>query len=154
LGDNRAQSPFKRWVALTKEHRHKKLASDHFCPSVYLTAHSYGGFLMRHIVSFCALALLALGVLTACNSAEQSTRSSSPRQAQAPAPPPSDGVRRVTINELQDLLASNGAIVIDVRNQAAYDAAHIRGAKLIPEGEVVNHLDELPRNKLVVTYCS
>jgi len=26
--------------------------------------------------------------------------------------------------------------------------------KLIPEAEVVNHIDELPKNKLIVTYCS
>ncbi|HEV7472546.1 MAG TPA: rhodanese-like domain-containing protein [Pyrinomonadaceae bacterium] len=109
---------------------------------------------MRHIVSFCALVLLALAVLTACNSAEHSARTSSTHPAPATAPPAADGVRRVTIAELQDLLASNEAVVIDVRNQAAYDAAHIRGSKLIPEAEVVNHLDELPRNKLVVTYCS
>jgi rhodanese-related sulfurtransferase len=52
------------------------------------------------------------------------------------------------------LLASNEAIVLDVRNQASYDLGHIRGAQLIPEAEVVNHVDELPRNKLIVTYCS
>lgn len=52
------------------------------------------------------------------------------------------------------MLAKNEAVVIDVRNQASYDAGHIRGSKLIPEAEVVNHIDELPKDKLIVTYCS
>jgi 3-mercaptopyruvate sulfurtransferase SseA len=108
---------------------------------------------MRHILSFCAVALFAVGVLTACNSAElKSARSSStPPPATAL---PADGARRVTVTELQDMLAKNEAFVIDVRNQAAYDAGHIRGSKLIPEAEVVNHVAELPKDKLIVTYCS
>src|SRR5882672_4136692 len=110
---------------------------------------------MRLIVSFFALALLALGVLTACNAAElKSARNSPATPAPAAAPQAADGVRRVTVAELKDLLAKNEAIVIDVRNQASYDAGHVRGAKLIPEAEVVNHIDELPKNKLIVTYCS
>jgi predicted sulfurtransferase len=111
---------------------------------------------MRLIISFLALAILGLGVLTACNSAEwKNARTSPVAPAQtAPAPPPSDGARRVTVAELQDLLARNEAVVIDVRNQASYDVGHVRGAKLIPEAEVVSHIDELPKNKLIVTYCS
>lgn len=112
---------------------------------------------MRLIVSFFATAILGLGVLTACNSAEWRTAKTSPiapAPAAAPASAPSDGVRRVTVTELNDMLAKNGAFVIDVRNQAAYDTAHIKGAKLIPEAEVVNHLNELPKNALIVTYCS
>ena len=109
---------------------------------------------MRFLLSFCALALLAVGVLTACNSAEQSARTSSATQVPATAPPNADGVRRVTVAELQGLIAKNKAFVIDVRNQASYDLGHIRGSKLIPETEVINHANELPRDKLIVTYCS
>jgi len=111
---------------------------------------------MRLIISFLAIAVMALGVLTACNSAEWKNAKTSPKApTTAPAPPVmADGARRVTVAELKDLLAKNEAIVVDVRNQTSYDAGHIRGAKLIPEAEVVNHVDELPRNKLIVTYCS
>ena len=109
---------------------------------------------MRYILCFCALAVLAVGVLTACNSAEKSPSVSAGPVAPAAASPAADGVRRVTVNELKDLLAKNEAAVIDVRNQASYDASHIRGSKLIPETEVINRTGELPRNKLIVTYCS
>lgn len=110
---------------------------------------------MRFISSFLAIAVLGLIVLTACNSAEQKTKSSKPVAATSPAAPaPSDGVRRITPVELHDLLAKNEAVVIDVRNEAAYNQGHIRGAKLIPEAEVANHASELPKDKLIVTYCS
>ncbi|HEV7798029.1 MAG TPA: rhodanese-like domain-containing protein [Pyrinomonadaceae bacterium] len=110
---------------------------------------------MRLTISFFALTVFALGVLTACNSAEwRNARTASGVTAPQAATPTADGVRRVTVTELKDLLAKDEAIVIDVRNEAAYNSGHIRGAKLIPEAEVVNHIDELPKNKLIVTYCS
>ena len=46
------------------------------------------------------------------------------------------------------------AVVIDVRNQAAYDMGHIPGSRLIPAGEILNHVNDLPRDKMIVTYCS
>lgn len=114
---------------------------------------------MRLIISLLAAGILALGVLTACNSDEWRSvkRSPAPPSSAPPpqtAPPQADGVRRVTVNELKDLLAKNEAMVIDVRNEASYNMGHIKGSKLIPEAEVANHIDELPKNKLVVTYCS
>jgi len=51
-------------------------------------------------------------------------------------------------------MKNNEAVVIDVRNQAAYDLGHIPGSKLIPSGEILNHISELPRDKMIVTYCS
>ena len=109
---------------------------------------------MRFIYSLLAVVILGLGLL-ACNSAEWKNFKGGP-SAQAPvtAPTPSDGARRVTVAELKDMLANNQAIVIDVRNEASYDAGHIRGARLIPEADLIKHLDELPRDKMIVTYCS
>jgi 3-mercaptopyruvate sulfurtransferase SseA len=108
---------------------------------------------MRLMLSFFALAIIAVGVLTACNSAEWKDVRTSP-VAPASAPPPADGARRVTIPELKDLLDRNEAVAIDVRNEASYKIGHIRGAKLIPDNEVASRSDELPKNKLIVTYCS
>ena len=65
-----------------------------------------------------------------------------------------DGARRITIIELQDLIKKHEAFIVDVRNDASYNAGHIPGAKLIPAGEILNHVDELPKDKLIVTYCS
>jgi 3-mercaptopyruvate sulfurtransferase SseA len=110
---------------------------------------------MRPVLSFIAVGMLGLLVLTACNSAEQRASRSSPLAAASPATrTPADGVRRVAVAELKDLLARNEAVVIDVRNEEAYKVAHIKGAKLIPEAEVAKRSNELPKDKLIVTYCS
>ena len=110
---------------------------------------------MRLILSLTTITLLGGLLLTACNSAEQKTQTSATSGAPSSATPVSaDGVRRITPKELRDMLASNEAVAIDVRNADAYSTAHIQGAKLIPEAEVAKRSDELPKNKLIVTYCS
>ena len=99
--------------------------------------------------SITALALVAL--VTACN---QSKGTSQAQQVQPAATPYPDGARRVTINELEAMMKEGKAVIIDVRSQDSFDAGHIPGAKLIPAGEILNHLKELPSDKLIVTYCS
>jgi rhodanese-related sulfurtransferase len=73
--------------------------------------------------------------------------------ASTPTPYP-DGARRVTIDEMEALVKDDKAVIIDVRSQDSYDAGHIPGAKLIPAFDILNHLKELPRDKLIITYCS
>ena len=52
------------------------------------------------------------------------------------------------------MMKDGTALVVDVRNQSAFDVAHIPGARLIPASEILNHINELPRDKTIVTYCS
>lgn len=108
---------------------------------------------MRLIISFFVLTLLAAVAQSGCNSAE-TKKSSGPVASASPAAPAADGARRISVSELKDLIAKNQAVVIDVRNEASYNAGHIHGARLIPEAEIPNHLSELPKDKLIVTYCS
>jgi 3-mercaptopyruvate sulfurtransferase SseA len=74
--------------------------------------------------------------------------------AGAKDPQAGDGARRITPAELRDLIKKGEAILIDVRSEEAYKAGHIKGARLIPASEIGNRVDELPRNKLIATYCS
>ena len=108
---------------------------------------------MRLVISFFVLSLLAAVAQSGCNSAEQK-KSTGPVASASPAPAAADGARRISVSELKDLIAKNQAVVIDVRNEASYNAGHIHGAKLIPEAEIPNHLSEMPKDKLIVTYCS
>ena len=101
--------------------------------------------------------LLTIALLTACGLLHG--RSSSHAQAAKNAPSPAstpypDGARRITIDELETMMKSNSVFIVDVRSQDAYDRGHIPGSKLIPSGEILNHLKELPNDKLIVTYCS
>ena len=107
---------------------------------------------MRSIFYF-ALILTAAVVLAACNATDNTAKVENKKPA-GPETIYPDGARRVTSDELQDMLKNGKAIVVDVRNQASFDLGHIPGAKLIPAGEILNHVNELPRDKTIVTYCS
>ena len=101
-------------------------------------------------ISVLAMAVLGVALIAACNSREQNSRT----LGASSAPTPADGVRRVTVPELQELVKKNQVFIVDVRNEDAYNLAHIRGAKLIPLNDVEKRAGELPKDKLIVTYCS
>ena len=65
-----------------------------------------------------------------------------------------DGARRITPDEVRELLKNNKAVVIDVRGESAYKTGHIKGALWIPVNEIANRAKDLPRDKTIVTYCS
>ena len=110
---------------------------------------------MRQIYSVLAIAMLGLAVLAGCNSAEHKSSSAGPLASQTPPTvAPTDGIRRITVVELRSLVEKNEALVVDVRNQEAYNLSHIQGAKLIPVADTLKHIDELPKDQLIVTYCA
>ncbi len=113
---------------------------------------------MRFAILILGALMLGIVVLAACNSREANS-SGSAQVSSYPQPPqaaqaPGDNVRRVTAQELHDALEQGTAIVIDTRNEAAFKESHIKGARLIPANEVLQHADELPRDKLIVAYCT
>ena len=65
-----------------------------------------------------------------------------------------DGVRRITPDELREAQKKGKAVLIDVRAPESYKAGHIKGALLIPVNEIGSRLKELPKDKLIATYCS
>jgi 3-mercaptopyruvate sulfurtransferase SseA len=113
---------------------------------------------MRLLISIMAVVLLALILFAACNSNELTpAKTSNPFKGSntpAPEPPPGDNARRITPAELKIALASNTAVIIDVRAESAYKEGHIKGARLIPFNEILARVDELPRDKMIATYCS
>ncbi|HSC59036.1 MAG TPA: rhodanese-like domain-containing protein [Gemmatimonadales bacterium] len=46
-----------------------------------------------------------------------------------------------------------GALIVDVRSGAEWEAGHIRGARHIPVEELADRLDELPRDRPLVLQC-
>jgi rhodanese-related sulfurtransferase len=47
-----------------------------------------------------------------------------------------------------------GAVVIDVREPTEYVAGHVSGARLIPLGQLPEHVAELPRTAPVYVICA
>ena len=102
-------------------------------------------------LSLIAIGVIGVAVLAACNSTDGINSRTS---GVSSAPTPADGVRRVTVQELQNMANKNEVLIVDVRNEDAYNTGHIRGAKLIPLGEIDKRSGELPKDKLIVTYCA
>ncbi|WP_163510108.1 ArsR/SmtB family transcription factor [Fodinicola acaciae] len=58
----------------------------------------------------------------------------------------------VTAEELRGRLED--VVVVDVRSPAAYAEWHIPGAISIPGSKIVDRIDELPKGRDIVAYCS
>ena len=77
-------------------------------------------------------------------------------------PPPATGVvpgdpsevRRISLEQANALREAGTGIIVDVRDQGSYDLGHIKGALHIPLAELAQHLEELPHDKPIVTYCA
>jgi predicted sulfurtransferase len=102
-------------------------------------------------LSILAVAVVGVAVFAACNSREAIN---SRTLGASGAPTPADGVRRITVADLQSMVNKNEVFIVDVRNEDAYNLAHIRGARLIPLSDIEKRSGELPKDKLIVTYCS
>lgn len=74
--------------------------------------------------------------------------------AATPAVDPAAMARRVDLREADLLVSSGEAIMVDVRSPADYAKSHVRGAINIPVSEVQSRASELPRDKLIITYCT
>jgi 3-mercaptopyruvate sulfurtransferase SseA len=81
-----------------------------------------------------------------------------PAPQAAPAPPPAAATeataRRIPAAEAREALAKGKAVLVDVRSKQEYDSSHAQGALSIPLTEIDARAGELPKDKLVVTYCT
>jgi hydroxyacylglutathione hydrolase len=62
-------------------------------------------------------------------------------------------VRQMTVSELASAEADSAIQVVDVRGAAEWDAGHMPGVPNIPLGTLVDHLDQLSRDRPVVLHC-
>lgn len=65
------------------------------------------------------------------------------------------GARNIGSAEAKALIAKNSRLVLlDVRTPEEFRQAHLRGALLIPLGELERRVQEIPRDKPLLVYCS
>ena len=100
------------------------------------------------------LFLAAAAALCGCAHDPPGDRGTPPAPAPAQQADPFASVPRVSVEELSEALKEGRAVAVDVRPVEAFEAEHIAGAFSIPEEEVRERAGELPRGKLVVTYCA
>jgi 3-mercaptopyruvate sulfurtransferase SseA len=103
--------------------------------------------------------LLAVAVTPAFAAPQSPTQAPSlTPQAAAPATPPAaltqETAPRIAAAEARRALAKGEAVLVDVRPKEAYDASHAQGAISLPLSDLGSRAGELPKNKLVITYCT
>ena len=109
---------------------------------------------MRCFIFLLFICVLTVGLL-GCNSNETLLSQKPVNQpAPPPASPPGDNARRITADELHKLWEKNDVLIIDTRAESAFKAEHIKGAISMPTGTVLDHLSQLPKDKLIAAYCT
>ncbi len=92
------------------------------------------------------LAILAL-ILAACGGA------SAPADAPAKQVDLSSLPVDLTVQQVNEIRNNPDVVLIDVREPSEYNAGHIPGVKLIPLGTLPGRVNEIPKDKFVVTTC-
>ncbi|HEV2881477.1 MAG TPA: rhodanese-like domain-containing protein [Pyrinomonadaceae bacterium] len=120
---------------------------------------------MRLFISTAAALVLCVCALVACSpqdgsapaakGATTASGNNAPAQkAKQPEAQHSDDTRRISIEETQKAVDAGTALVVDVRDESSYKTSHIKGAKSIPLAQFDERMGELPKDKLIITYCA
>jgi rhodanese-related sulfurtransferase len=59
----------------------------------------------------------------------------------------------MAVREAYERQVAGEAVLVDVRSAGAYGQSHVAGAISVPEGELLDRLDDLPRDVDLVLYC-
>jgi len=92
---------------------------------------------MRRFATFAVAAILATGLASAQT-----------------GEPGLETARRIDMKEAVSLVKKHKAVYVDVRPKDAFEQGHIKGAMNIPLGELMGRLGELPKGKMIITYCA
>ncbi|MCL4386705.1 MAG: rhodanese-like domain-containing protein [Cyanobacteria bacterium] len=65
------------------------------------------------------------------------------------------GFQEITVDEAYKIFISDkDYLFIDVRSKESYDKSHVKDAINIPVAEIKKNLDKIPKNKIIIVYCS
>jgi rhodanese-related sulfurtransferase len=62
----------------------------------------------------------------------------------------------IAIDDFKKIAANTPAdtLILDVRNRDEGNAGMIKGAKLVPDEEILDRLSDIPKDKQIITHCS
>jgi 3-mercaptopyruvate sulfurtransferase SseA len=72
----------------------------------------------------------------------------------AAATPAGDGIQRITVAEARKAVDAGRAVFVDVRSPLEFEKGHIKGSLSLPKGQIAQRAGELPKDKLIITYCA
>lgn len=102
---------------------------------------------MRHHILHAFVA-----VLLVCGLAALAAQGLSAGETAAPASP--QAVPLISVQDLQKLMQKDGSLLIyDVRQPEEFNEGHIKGAILMPLGDLPTRCKEIPHKKKLVVYC-
>ncbi|HWS23201.1 MAG TPA: rhodanese-like domain-containing protein [Anaerolineales bacterium] len=59
----------------------------------------------------------------------------------------------ISVEQAEEIYSAGGAFFLDVREVDEWNQGHIKGATLIPLGELEQRYNELPKDQPIVVYC-
>ena len=62
-------------------------------------------------------------------------------------------MKELTPQQVQNYLASHQALLLDVREPWEWEKCHLDGARLLPMGQILSHIDSLDKTQPVVVVC-
>lgn len=65
-----------------------------------------------------------------------------------------DTVQRMDAQDVEHMLKTESAVILDVRRKSEFDSEHVVDAMNIPVRELSERLSEVPRNKKLVVHCA
>lgn len=65
-----------------------------------------------------------------------------------------DAVPRVSVDLARDLVEQGEAVLVDIRSIRQYEAGHIPGAIHVPYDQLDAAARTLPRDRMIITYCT
>lgn len=72
----------------------------------------------------------------------------------APFAIPYPNVVRLSLADAKTAYDNQSALFVDVRDAGSYASDHIKGAVNIPLDQLASRMNELPKNRWIITYCT
>ena len=108
----------------------------------------------KRISNISIFALLAVAVFVpGCQKGMTTTVNNTANLANA-APTPADDAPRISIADAKAAFDAGGALFVDTRAESAYNQEHIKGAINVSSDKLDAKLNELPKDKKIIAYCS
>lgn len=100
------------------------------------------------------LIIVAVLVIVIGYGAVMMVRSTTIQPPQATAIPEVIEINRIKVDETKALMDSGQAILLDARSAESYAKQHATGAVSFPESLELELLSQLPKDKILIFYCT
>ena len=112
---------------------------------------------MKTILLFCTALIGSAGCAntTSQTANVQNTIVTKPEPAKAaPVETPADNAARIALADAKKDYDAGNAVIIDVRDEAAFKLEHIKAALNITPETLDANISKLPKGKKLIVYCS